>query len=196
MTDSKKSHGSLKGHVLIAMPHMADPRFHRSVIFMCVHDKNGAMGMVVNAPLPMLDFPDLLKQVGIAVDGSLPPRLMTLPVLAGGPVEAARGFLLHSGDFRTKDTISVDDQFHVSGTVDSLRALTHQDLLPHHMLFCLGYAGWTTGQLEKELQDNGWMIAPASHDLIFKTPADQMWEKAFATIGVNPAHLSNHMGHA
>jgi putative transcriptional regulator len=196
MTEAKKSHGSLKGHVLIAMPQMADPRFHRSVIFVCVHDKNGAMGMVVNAPLPMLDFPDLLKQVGILTDSHLNPTLLSLPVMTGGPVEAARGFLLHTGDFRTKDTITVDDQFFVSGTIDSLRALTQQSPLPKHMLFCLGYAGWTAGQIEKELQDNAWMIAPASHELIFKTPSEQMWEKAFATIGVNPARLSSHMGHA
>lgn len=186
---------SLKGHLLLAMPQMSDPRFHHAVIFMCVHDEKGAMGISINQPLSSIDFTTLLNQLGVTHDKALPDRIKTLPVLAGGPVEGVRGFLLHSPDFQQKDTIIVDDQFSISGTVDSLRAVVNETP-PTHMVFTLGYAGWGAGQLEKELQDNAWMSVPATHDIVFNTPFETMWEKSFASLGVNPALLTGLSGHA
>lgn len=196
MTENYNSSlASFKGHLLLAMPQMGDPRFHHAVIFICVHDEKGAMGISINQPLTSPDFPTLLTQLGITPDGDLRDRVARLRVLAGGPVEGVRGFLLHSNDFVQKDTIHVDDQFGVSGTVDSLRAVVDGNL-PDHMLFTLGYAGWGAGQLEHELQDNAWMTVPATYDVVFDTAPEDMWEKAFLTIGVNPAMLSSVFGTA
>jgi len=186
---------SLKGHLLLAMPQMGDPRFHHAVIFLCVHDEKGAMGISINQPLTTPDFPSLVQQLGIEHQNALPGRLQNLDVLAGGPVEGARGFVLHSPDFNQKDTIHVDEQFCISGTLDSLRAIIDGNI-PRHMLFTLGYAGWGAGQLEHELQDNAWMTVPATYDIVFGTAPDDMWNKAFAALGVNPAMLSGVSGTA
>jgi len=193
--DKPSDFSSLKGQLLIAMPQMNDPRFHRAVIFLCVHDKKGAMGMVINNPLPSPDFADVLKQVGVSADKPLDGKIGKMPVLAGGPVQGIHGFLIHSSDFSQKDTIHVDDLFSISGTVDSLRSIVN-GYRPEKMIFTLGYAGWGEGQLEKELQDNVWLTAPASYEIVFNTPSNQMWENAFALIGVNPAMLSGVSGRA
>ncbi len=185
---------SLKGHLLIAMPQMNDPRFHRSVIFMCVHDRKGAMGMAINSPLPSPDFKEVLHQVGLA-GKPIDPRILLTPVLSGGPVQGVNGFLIHSSDFSQKDTIVVDDNFSISGTIDTLRTVISGHR-PEKMIFTLGYAGWSAGQLEKELQDNVWLTAPASHEIVFDTPAYDMWEKAFAIIGVTPGTISGISGRA
>lgn len=186
---------SLKGQLLIAMPQMNDPRFHRAVIFVCVHDSKGAMGLVVNKPLPYPDFGDVLQQVGVMADKAIDEKIKSMPVLSGGPVQSVHGFLLHSNDFTQKDTMHIDDLFSISGTVDSLRAIVN-GYRPEKMLFTLGYAGWSEGQLEKELQDNVWMTAPASYEIVFNSQTDQMWENAFAVIGVNPSMLSGITGRA
>jgi len=193
--DSSEDFSSLKGQLLIAMPQMNDPRFHRAVIFMCVHDQKGAMGMVINQPLPSPSFSEVLSQVGVQTDKPMPANIMNMPVLAGGPVQGVHGFLIHSADFRQKDTIHVDDMFSISGTVDSLRTIV-SGYRPEKMLFTLGYAGWGAGQIEKELQDNVWLTAPASYEIVFNTPANEMWETAFAAIGVNPVMLSGLSGRA
>ncbi len=192
MTDQNFS--SLKGHLLIAMPQMNDPRFHRSVIFMCVHDKKGAMGMTINNPLPSPDFKEVLHQVGLA-GREVDKKILKTPVLSGGPVQGVSGFLIHSSDFLQKDTIVVDDNFSISGTIDTLRTVI-SGYRPEKMLFTLGYAGWGAGQLEKELTDNVWLTAPASHEIVFDTPAYDMWERAFAIIGVTPGTISGLSGRA
>lgn len=186
---------SLKGQLLIAMPQMNDPRFHRAVIFMCVHDKKGAMGMVINHPLAAPSFTEILAQVGVHSEKPLPDAVKNMQVLAGGPVQGVHGFLIHSADFSQKDTIHVDDMFSISGTVDSLRTIVN-GYRPEKMLFTLGYAGWGEGQLEKELQDNVWLTAPASYEIVFNTPSSEMWETAFAAIGINPGMLSGVSGRA
>ncbi len=185
---------SLKGHLLIAMPQMNDPRFHRAVIFVGAHDPKGAMGLVINSPIPSLNFGEVLSQVGIGserIDASMAQR----PVMAGGPVEGVHGFLLHTADFRQKDTIIVDDHFAISGTIESLRSIV-SGYRPENMLFALGYAGWSAGQIERELQDNVWLSIPASHEIIFATPPEEMWEKSFGAIGINPAYISGMSGRA
>lgn len=161
---------------------------------MCVHDSKGAMGMAINNPLPSPDFKEVLHQVGLA-GRPIDPKILQTPVLSGGPVQGVNGFLIHSSDFSQKDTIVVDDQFSISGTIDTLRTVI-SGYRPEKMLFTLGYAGWSAGQLEKELQDNVWLTAPASHEIVFDTPAYDMWEKAFAIIGVSPGTLSGVSGRA
>lgn len=182
----------LQSQLLLAMPNMGDPRFHRSVIFLCVHDEKGAMGIAINNPLPSPDFTALLEQVGIPVENV--PR-QKIQVLAGGPVESGRGFLLHTTDFHEKDTIVVDDQFAVSGTIDTLKQIV-EGHKPKHMLFALGYAGWGAGQLEREVQENAWFTVPATYDLVFNSKPELMWEKAFASMGINPAQISAEAGRA
>lgn len=193
--DNSSPFQSLKGQLLIAMPQMNDPRFHKSVIFLGAHDTKGAMGMVINNPLPAPDFADVLKQVGISPERPLDPVLMNMEVRAGGPVEGVHGFLLHSADFSQKDTIHIDDLFSISGTIDSLRAIV-SGYRPEKMLFTLGYAGWAAGQLERELQDNVWLTVPATYELVFSTRPRDMWEKAFTAIGINPGMLSSVAGRA
>lgn len=193
--DNSPEFTSLKGHLLLAMPQMNDPRFNRAVIFMAVHDEKGAMGMVINNPLPSPDFSEVLKQVGVSTDKPLDEKILKMPVLAGGPVQGVHGFLLHTSDFAQKNTIHVDDLFSISGTVDALRAIVN-GYRPERMLFTLGYAGWGAGQLEKELQDNVWLTAPASQEIVFSSRPEDMWENAFALIGVNPGMLSGLSGRA
>lgn len=186
---------SLKGHLLIAMPQMNDPRFHRAVIFIGAHDPKGAMGLVINNPIPTLTFGDVLSQVGISSEREIDPSLKNRQVMTGGPVEGIHGFLLHTADFRQKDTIIVDDHFAISGTIESLRSIV-SGYRPENMLFALGYAGWGAGQLEREMQENVWLSAPASHEIIFATRPEEMWEKSFAAIGINPVHISGLSGRA
>lgn len=193
--DSAENFSSLKGQLLIAMPQMNDPRFHRAVIFMCVHDAKGAMGMVINQPLSSPTFPEILEQVGVRSERTLDPALANMPVLSGGPVQGVHGFLIHSADFSQKDTIPVDDMFSISGTVDSLRTIIG-GYRPEKMLFTLGYAGWGAGQLERELQDNVWLTTPANYEIVFNTRASEMWETSFAAIGINPGMISGVTGRA
>ncbi len=183
----------LAGRVLVAMPGMEDPRFHRAVIFVCAHDANGAMGLVLNRVLPGLDLGSLLNQLHIGDAAAPPPSVQT--VLGGGPVEEARGFILHSQDYSQKDTVRVGRDFGVTGTVDALRAIA-EGRGPKDMLFILGYAGWTAGQLEQELQENAWLVADADPGLIFYTDPDHKWEAAIRRLGVDPAMLSGAAGRA
>lgn len=194
-SDSSDNFTSLKGQLLIAMPQMNDPRFHRAVIFMCVHDAKGAMGMVINQPLASPSFPEILEQVGVRSERALDPALANMPVLSGGPVQGVHGFLIHSADFTQKDTIPVDDMFSISGTVDSLRTIIG-GYRPEKMLFTLGYAGWGPGQLERELQENVWLTTPANYEIVFNTRSDEMWETSFAAIGINPGMISGATGRA
>ncbi len=193
--NSFEASNSLKGQLLLAMPQMGDPRFHKAVIFLCVQDDKGAMGLVVNQIMAGVGLHPLLQQLDITMDFALTERLEAMPIVCGGPVEPARGFLLHTPDFRQKDTILIDEQFSISGTIDSLKALITGPQ-PNHMLFALGYAGWGAGQLEQELQDNAWITVPATHDLLFNTDKSDMWDRAFATLGVNPLMISGVSGHA
>lgn len=185
----------LTGQLLLAMPSLADPRFHRAVIYVCSHDAGGAMGLVINHPLPGLEFSDLIGQLNIesGAKGSL--SHLSLPVLSGGPVESARGFLLHSSEFRLPDTVYVDEFFSVTGTVDALKAVA-AGKGPRQLLFILGYAGWSAGQLDREMQDNAWLTVPADPALIFHAGAEEKWDMAIGKLGFDPAMLSSAAGRA
>jgi len=182
----------LTGRLLLAMPAMGDPRFHKAVIYVCAHDANGAMGLVINHALPGVDFRQLLEQLNIAPDGETVP---TTPVMSGGPVETARGFILHSSDFKQSDTIRIDPAFSVTGTVDALKSIVG-GTGPEKMLFILGYAGWSAGQLDQELQQNAWLVTNSDPDLVFSVAPDEKWDRAVKTMGIDPSKLSREAGRA
>ena len=180
-----------EGQLLIAMPAMPDPRFERSVIYLCTHSDEGAMGIVVNKPLESLSFSDLLEQLEIETE-SVDENIR---VHFGGPVEAARGFVLHSADYVHDATMMVDDEFALRATVDILQALT-EGTGPRSSLLALGYAGWAPGQLDEEVQNNGWLTAPANRDIVFRQNNDTKWQSAVASLGVDISNLSADVGHA
>ena len=176
----------LDGKLLIAMPAMGDPRFQRSVIYMCAHSDEGAMGLIVNKPAVDLKFTDLLKQLNIPVG----ERTREIRVHIGGPVEHGRGFVLHSADYGNPDTtLQVDDRFGMTATLDILQDLSRGDG-PESCLLALGYAGWGPGQLERELQANAWLACDAAPELVFGTDDAGKWEAALASMGITPSLLS------
>lgn len=183
--------GFLENKLLLAMPTMGDQRFERSVIYVCSHDASGAMGLVVNQALDELSFEGLLEQLDIDVDTSVPE----IPIHAGGPVEPGRGFVLHSADFVQDSTMIVSQTLALTATVDILKALAEKTGPSRHLL-ALGYAGWGSGQLEREIQNNGWMIADADDEILFNTELDLMWPRAMAMLGIDIAMLSTEAGHS
>jgi len=186
---------SLAGQLLLAMPQMGDPRFHRAAIFLCTHDAKGAMGLVLNHVLPDMDFGKLLKQLNIQPVPAVPHDVLGRPVVHGGPVETGRGFLLHGKDFITPETVHVNQNFSVSGTVTALRAVARGHG-PKNMVFTLGYAVWAPGQLENEILDNAWLTLPATPDLVFGPAPLQVWERGMAALRIDPAMLSHVAGRA
>ena len=191
--------GSLDGQFLIAMPGMEDTRFARAVVYVCAHSADGAMGIMINQPAPRLTFPDLLVQLGIISEGEeirLPPDARKMRVHRGGPVETGRGFILHSSDYYIENsTLPIDENVSLTATLEILKAIA-LGLGPANAILALGYAGWAPGQLEGELQANGWLSCPASPDIIFKEPVDTRYGRALAAIGIDPGRLSSLAGHA
>ena len=198
-SDNSSGRGYLDGQLLIAMPVMGDPRFERSVIYLCAHSSEGAMGIIVNHPAGSIDFPQLLVQLDIIKENDqikLPQNAETMKVLKGGPVETGRGFVLHSSDFFIKDaTLPIDDGICLTATVDILKAIA-KGAGPKHAILALGYAGWEPGQLESEIQDNGWLHCDADPDLIFGSDVEEKYLRALRKIGIDPGMLSAEAGHA
>jgi putative transcriptional regulator len=194
-----QDHRYLDGQLLIAMPVMGDPRFERSVIYLCAHSAEGAMGIIVNRPAGSIDFPGLLVQLDIIKKTDqikLPENAETLKVLKGGPVETGRGFVLHSSDFFIQDaTLRIDNEICLTATVDILKAIA-KGSGPKHAILALGYAGWAAGQLESEIQGNGWLHCDADPDLIFGGDVEEKYDRALRKIGIDPGMLSNEAGHA
>ncbi|HRP79422.1 MAG TPA: YqgE/AlgH family protein [Aquamicrobium sp.] len=189
--------GYLDDQFLIAMPGMRDERFARSVIYVCAHSEEGAMGLVINQAQQLL-FPDLLVQLGILDEKEairLPARTREIVVRHGGPVDRSRGFVLHSDDYMVESSMPVSDEVCLTATVDILRAISSGNG-PRHALMALGYAGWGAGQLEHEIAENGWLTCPASLDLLFDPDIDRQYDRILASLGVDPAHLSAEAGHA
>jgi putative transcriptional regulator len=191
--------GYLDGQMLIAMPSMRDERFSRSVIYVCAHSSEGAMGIVINHPAANINFSDLLVQLDVipATDLiQLPPRAETVKVLKGGPVETGRGFVLHSADFFIENsTLPIDDGICLTATLDILKAIARGDG-PVSAVLALGYAGWAPGQLETEIQANGWLHCAADPELIFGQDNDAKYERAMKKIGIDLGMLSSEAGHA
>jgi putative transcriptional regulator len=183
--------GYLTGQLLVAMPQMRDPRFTRSVIYMCAHNPEGAMGLVINRLVGSITFPDLLGQLGIhqKVRGD------EIRIHFGGPVESGRGFVLHSTDYQQTGTMVVNGGVALTATIDILKDIADGSG-PKHSLLALGYAGWGPGQLDSEIQENGWLSVPADEELVFGQDLDGKWDLALRRIGAQFDRLSTEAGHA
>ena len=191
--------GYLDGQMLIAMPTMGDERFARSVIYVCAHSTEGAMGIVVNQPAPNISFPDLLVQLEVIPAADLiqlPSGAGGVKVLKGGPVDTQRGFVLHSSDFFIENsTLPIDEGVCLTATLDILKAIARGSG-PRSAILALGYAGWAPGQLENEIQHNGWLHCSADPELIFGPDTGGKYAKALKKIGIDLGMLSSEAGHA
>ncbi|MEP9397095.1 YqgE/AlgH family protein [Mesorhizobium sp. KR2-14] len=193
----KTSRGFLDDQFLIAMPGMKDERFARSVIYICAHSEEGAMGLIINQSQELL-FPDLLVQLGILDEQEairLPSPARDIVVRNGGPVDRSRGFVLHSDDYRVESSLPISDSVCLTATVDILRAISI-GRGPRQALMALGYAGWGAGQLENEIAQNGWLTCPAKPEFLFDADIDRKYDRLLASLGVDLAHLSSDAGHA
>jgi len=188
MAEDADKGAHLTGQLLVAMPHMEDPRFRRSVVYLCSHSPEGAMGLIVNKRLDEVAFTDIARQLDIVPE-------VELPVHFGGPVETGRGFVLHSTDSVDAATLVIDERFALTATVDILKAIARGGG-PERRILALGYAGWAPGQLDAEIQANGWLVAPADYELVFDLPDERKWDAALARLGIDPRLLSTHMGRA
>lgn len=187
----------LKGQMLIAMPRIGDERFERAVIYICAHNSDGAMGLIVNKVAEELDFADLLDQLNLlepTPDGVL--HAPNLPVHLGGPVDTSRGFVLHNQDFFSDaSTLPIKGTVAMTASLDIVRAIAKSPE-PTQALFALGYAGWSPGQLEAEIRNNGWLHCEADEDLLFGQSIEEKYTHALAKIGIDLAALSGEAGHA
>jgi len=191
MSDNSLDESYLVGQLLVAMPGMQDTRFAKTVIYMCAHNAEGAMGLVVNRSLDALSFPDLLEQLEINTSDTM----NNIDVHFGGPVETGRGFVLHSPDYLQEGTMVVADGVALTATVEILRAIASGNGPQRHLL-ALGYAGWGPGQLDSEIKANGWLNVGADEGLVFDTNLDTKWDRAMAKLGIDPSMLSESAGHA
>ena len=183
---------SLTGQLLIAMPQMLDPRFARSVVYVCAHSENeGAMGLVVNKLFEALTMDELFTHLKLEPSEVGRSR----PVHFGGPVEPGRGFVLHTADYREEATLPVSEEFAVTATLDILRAIGRGEG-PQRSILAVGYAGWAPGQLDAEMQANGWLSVEADADLVFDHDIDGKWQRALAKLGIDLTMLSTDAGHA
>ncbi len=199
--DGRDHSGFLDGQLLVAMPSMEDPRFSRAVIYLCAHSGEGAMGLIINQRVPNLKFRDLLAQLNVAgageqIDLTRSDGNLELDVHMGGPVEAGRGFVLHSADYFVADsTLPIDQSICLTATVEILQAIA-AGRGPKQALLALGYAGWAPGQLELEIQANGWLICPAEPELVFDRDLEGKYERSLKKLGIDPSFLVSHAGRA
>lgn len=182
----------LTGRLLIAMPTIGDNRFTRSVILVCAHQSDYAMGIVLNKPMDGLTLPDLLDQLDVPLEITVPEQA----VLDGGPVGNDRGFVLHSGDFFSEGaTLDVTDDVCLTATRDILVAMGSPEA-PRQSTLALGYSGWGPGQLEMELQENAWLVGQPDHDILFGHDHTEKWARALDIIGVPSGRLQSSPGRA
>lgn len=198
-TDIQADTGSsyLTGQFLIAMPNMSDPRFERSLIYMISHTQEGAMGLILNKKSEFINLPDLLKQLDMEeVLSDRQEAIARIPIYFGGPVEVGRGFVLHGNDYFVPEvTWRVSEKVSMTATLDILKTVAMQEgPQPNRIIF--GYAGWGSGQLEAEIQANGWLNCEADPDLIFDDDIDTKWQRAIAKLGIDVSMLSSSAGHA
>lgn len=183
----------LEGKLLIALPGMADPRFERSVIFMCAHSlESGAMGICINRPIEGLTFRELADKLDIETG----PRTPDFPILYGGPVDTSRGFVLHSSDYDGEDsTLPISEDISLTATLDILRAIA-AGIGPDRAVFALGYAGWREGQIEEEIRANAWVHCDADPEILFDEPAQMKWAAALNRLGIDISGLTANTGRA
>ena len=195
--DHPNSDGYLTGQILIAMPTMSDDRFARSVVYLCAHTDEGAMGLILNQEAPNIKFGELVDQLDLLDDT---PQLISdvaeIPVHLGGPVESRRGFVLHSSEFYIEEnTLEIEQGVSLTATTDILKAMAVGQG-PEQALLALGYAGWAPGQLENEIQSNGWLSCKSDSDLIFFADLDDKYDLALKSLGIDPSFLVSEAGHA
>jgi len=190
-TGNKDQTEYLTGQLLVAMPQMEDQRFARSVVYICAHTDDGAMGLIINKLAEAINFSDLLEQLNLPV-ATVSDKTR---VHFGGPVETGRGFVLHSDDFTQDASLLIENGVALTATVDILSAISKGNG-PRNYLLALGYAGWAPGQLDSEIQANGWLIAPADTDILFGSKIENKWNTALNNIGIDVTMLSSHAGHA
>ncbi len=191
MKNEREINGSVEGQLLIAVPHMEDPRFRHSLVYMCSHSRSGAVGLVVNKLIEDMPFADLLEQLDIESGD----QSDAIRVHFGGPVEPGRGFVLHTSDYSIDGTTGVAGGMALTATTDILRDIA-LGRGPAQSLLALGYSGWGPGQLDREIQDNGWLVVPADTALLFDADIDSKWQRAYAKLGVEPGALSQTSGRA
>ncbi len=182
---------NLTDHFLIAMPNLADPNFSKTVTYICAHNEEGAMGIIINRPTD-LSLGEVLSQMELEVTEN---DIELLPVFHGGPVQTDRGFILHGSGYDWDSSLSVSQQIDMTTSKDVLQAVASGDG-PKDIFVALGYAGWSAGQLEDEIVQNAWLSGPAKSEIIFKTPIQNRWESAASLLGVNIENLSTDVGHA
>ncbi|SON54668.1 hypothetical protein HDIA_1127 [Hartmannibacter diazotrophicus] len=189
----------LNGQLLIAMPGLSGDNFSRSVVYICAHSEDGAMGLIINKQAPNLSMKELLVQLDVIPEDRqirVSEMAGSMHVHQGGPVETGRGFVLHSSDYHLESsTLPVNADISLTATVEVLKAIA-DGRGPENALLALGYAGWAPGQLESEIQANGWLTAPASQEIIFQTRLEDRYDRALALLGITPALLSSEAGHA
>lgn len=181
----------LNNNFLIAMPTLTDPFFARAVIYICEHNENGAIGIVINQPLE-LTLIDVLQQLDIA---EAEPEIANLPVLCGGPIHPERGFVIHRSMGKWRSSLEMNSEISVTTSRDILQAIA-ENQGPHEVLVSLGYASWTAGQLEQEIVNNFWLTCPSNIEILFKLPFAERWVAAMHLLGIDPNKLSTHTGHA
>jgi putative transcriptional regulator len=206
--EAPAGHISYQGQLLIAMPVLNDQPFNHSVIYLCQHDEDHAMGLVLNQPISGLNFSQMMKEIGIESDSPVyTQRLAAQKIYRGGPVQNDRGFVLHTLDYQINDiTMDLGGPFisRPDGAEQGVGLTASRDILvdlsggagPARSLIALGYAGWGPGQLEGELSQNAWLVAPASQELIFGGDPEHLWSRALASLGIDPGHLSGTAGRA
>jgi len=190
-TDKSRMDGYLTGKLLVANPFLEDTNFMQSVIYVCGHDANGAIGLTINKPLSDLTVKNLFTQLRI----ESPFEMEGVIVHYGGPTEMNRGFVLHTTDYNAETTVVINDHFAVTSTLEILRAIA-QGTGPEDFCICLGYIGWTAGQLDQEIQENGWIVVDSNTGLVFDSCLKTKWRDSFATIDVDPSILTFEIGHA
>jgi putative transcriptional regulator len=190
---------SFKGQFLVAMPGMGDDRFRETVIYLVGHGEEGAMGLVVNQSLEDMKFADILEELKLGDKDEiikLSDDVRERRVMRGGPVQRSRGFVLHSPDyFRQDNSYPVSEEVCLTATLDVLKAIAFKNA-PADALFALGYCGWSPGQLEGEIKDNGWLTVPFSRDLLFDAPIEDRYNAALGQLGITRASLSGVAGNA
>lgn len=183
--------GYLTGYLLIAMPYIQETRFEHSLVFICGHDANGAIGLILNKPLPSVYLPELLKQLSIPTSANTPND----PLYFGGPIDMSRGFVLHSLDYISDNTVVVNQAFGVTATIDVLRSISKGEG-PKNYHISLGYSGWMAGELEREMQNNHWLTSKLQPDLVFNTSPDNMWRESMHRMGLQDSNIPYIGGHA
>lgn len=192
VADENNGQYCFAGQFLVAMPHMKDPRFHEAVVLLCGHDAQGAMGLIINKPLDSLELSEVLTQIGMELSENLP---CNYPIFFGGPVEIGRGFILHSAEYDHETSVQLTEGVALSSTSKVIED-TIQGKGPEQFLLALGYAGWSAGQLEAEIKENGWITLPASLDLIFYKDKALLWHEVLMANGIRPDALTTQIGHS